>query len=48
MTCMFLDIVANSHLSLWYTGRDYQERAAVSTGQGQGASSGTAATETAG
>ena len=29
-------------------GRDYQERAAVSTGQGQGASSGTASAETAG
>ena len=43
---MFLDIVIP--LSLYYTGRDYQERAAVSAGQGHGASSGTAATETAG
>ena len=31
-----------------HAGRDYQERAAVSAGQEQGASSGTAATETAG
>ena len=31
-----------------YTGRDYQERATVSGGQGQGTSSGTAATKTAG
>ena len=43
---MFLDIVIP--LSLYYTGRDYQERAAVSAGKGQAASSGTAATETAG
>ena len=33
---------------VYYTGRNYQDRAAVSAGQGQGASSGTAATETAG
>ena len=45
--CNDRDVLGYCNTSL-FTGRDYQKRAAVSAGQGQGASSGTAATETAG
>ena len=43
-TCACMSI----HVCVYYTGRNYQGRGAVSAGQGEGASSGAAATETAG